>query len=104
MYRQNPYSLVYETLSEVVTTRRQPHGGAARLYAASDRLRERGDAERALICGRASVAILRLEHAVRDNDRPKQQRMLEDIDAMFERWTEIPLAEAGILEPLPASA
>ena len=104
MDRRNPYFEVYETLSDVLATKKQPHGGAARLYSAFDNIRQNGDSERALLCGRASVAILCLENAIRDDDSVKKQRMLENLDAIFEQWTAIPLAEVGIFAPCELAA
>ena len=101
---QNPYSDVYEALSEVLATQAIPRGGAAKLSFASHTLIQTGASDRALLCGQASVAILCLEHAIRDNDPIKQQRMLNDLEAIFEQWIAIPLAEAGIFVPFELAA
>lgn len=101
---QNPYSDVYETLSEVLATQAIPRGGAAKISFASYILLQTGDSERALLCGRASVAILCLEHAIRDIDSVKQRRVLSGLEVIFEQWVAIPLAEAGIFVPCELAA
>jgi hypothetical protein len=100
----NPYSGVYETLSEVLATKAIPLGGPARLYRAIESLRDTGDAERSSLVGRASVALLCLEHAIREGDFVRQQRAYQKLETIFEAWVAIPLAETGIFVPCDLAA
>lgn len=100
----NPYAGVYETLNEVIATRAIPLGGPARLYRAVESLRDDGDAERSSLAGRASVALLCLEHAIRNADTVRQRRALQKLETIYEDWTSIPLAETGIFLPSELAA
>ena len=75
-----------------------------KLSFASHTLMQTGSSERALLSGRASVGVLRLEHAIRDGDAHKQRDVLNNLEEIFERWVAIPLAEAGLFVPCDLAA
>ena len=68
MENGDPYCVVHEVLQEIATSGLVPAGAKGRLFAAHDRFREMGDTRRAEICGSASVALLKQDHARRAND------------------------------------
>ena len=65
-----------------------PVGARGRLFAAHDALLIAGDAPGAARCGALTVAILRLEDALRRGDAARQEAWRGEVAALFEQWHE----------------
>jgi hypothetical protein len=93
MGNDDPYSAVHELLHEIATSGVVPAGAKGRLFAAYDRFREMGDTRRAEICGSASVALLKQDHARRAHDEAKARFQDEVIGSLFDIWQSIPMPD-----------
>ena len=93
MGNDDPYCTVHDVLSEIATLGTVPAGAKGRLFAAYDRFREMGDTRRAEICGSASVALLKLDHARHAQDDAKASFQNEVIRSLFDIWQSIPMAD-----------
>ena len=93
MGNENPYSAVHEVLREIATSGVVPAGAKGRLFAAYDRFREMGDTRRAEICGSASVALLKHDHARRAADDTKASFQDEVLRSLFDIWQSIPMPD-----------
>jgi hypothetical protein len=77
-----------------------PVGARGRLFAAHDALTIAGDAPGAARCGALTVAILRLEDALRRGDAARQEELRGEVAALFEQWHQARTA-ADPPEPRP---
>lgn len=86
MDQPSPRSAVITALTVILATREVPRGGAANLYFASTSFANEGDLARAKLCGEASVAILRLEKAIREEDSRQQLGLVGVISGLLDQW------------------
>ena len=102
MGNEDPNGVVHDVLREIATSGVVPAGAKGRLFAAYDRFREMGDTRRVEICGSASVALLKQDHARRAHDDAKASAQDEVLRSLFDIWQSIPMADveqfAGIDE------
>ena len=93
MDNEDPNCAVHEVLHEIATSGVVPAGAKGRFFAAYDRFREMGDTRRAEICGSASVALLKQDHARLANDDAKAKFQDEILRSLFDIWQSIPMAD-----------
>ena len=93
MVNDDPHHLVHDVLREITTSGVVPAGAKGRLFAAYDRFRELGDTRRAEICGSASVALLKQDHARHAQDDAKANFQDEVIRSLFDIWQSIPMPD-----------
>ena len=86
MDQPSPRSAVITALTVILATREVPRGGAASLYFASTSFTHEGGLARAKLCGEASVAILRLEKAIREEDSRQQLALVGVISGLLDQW------------------
>ena len=77
---------VDEVFSVILATQAAPRGGAAALYFAGNGFGQDGDLARAGLCGQASMATLRLEKAIREEDHGQQRSALGMIGGLRDQW------------------
>ena len=91
-------------LSVILATQEVPRGGAASLYFAATSFANEGDLALAKLCGEASVAILRLEKAIREEDSRQQHAVLEVIEGLHEQWHRLASVDTACLPDGQAAA
>jgi len=96
------HEAVGDVLRELIAAPVLPSGARGRLFAAYDRLVQTGDIPRAQICGSASVALLKLEHALRLKDEVQIESHSDALRRVVEQWKEVSGSEVDLKEVSPA--
>lgn len=91
MGNEDPYCVMHDVLQGIAMSGVVPAGAKGRLFAAYDRFRELGDIRRAEICGSASVALLKQDHARRAHDDARASSQDEVLRSLFDIWQSIPM-------------
>jgi hypothetical protein len=90
--RTEAYLSVYHLLDLVCFSSRVPHGSAARLHNAIDRLRLiQAPTEDIRAAEGMSVAIHRLEHALTSGDDHEAEEARRDLQQLGARWLQSPM-------------
>ena len=84
----DPFATAFEVLESIVAGPALPVGAGGKLYAAHDALAMRGEHERAVACGKASVALLRLEAALRRGDEAAVAVHRQSLGDLLAEWRE----------------
>ena len=103
MDRPSPDFAVDMTLSTILATLEVPRGGAANLYFAGTAFGNEGDLVRARLCGQASVAALRLEKAIREEDSRQRRAVIEVFRGLHDQWQQLE-PDGTALRPVSKSA
>lgn len=103
MDQPSPDFAVDTTLGAILATQEVPRGGAANLYFAGTAFGNEGDLVRARLCGQASVAALRLEKAIREEDGRQLRAILETIRGLHDQWQQLEPSSTA-LRPVSKSA
>ena len=94
---------VDQVLSVILATQAAPRGGAAALYFAGTAFGNEGDLVRARLCGQASVAALRLEKAIREEDSRQRRAVIEVFRGLHDQWQQLE-PDGTALRPVSKSA
>jgi len=95
------HEAVVDVLRDLIAAPVLPSGARGRLFAAYDRLVQTGDIPRAQICGSASVALLKLEHALRLKDEAQIESHSDTLKRVIDQWERVSGSEVDLTDAAP---